>query len=123
MFQSFKPFNGYPILQAVQLVQTVQCLVAVQKFQRSRFKVRLTQRRNFYVSGILEAKLLIFLAEAKKRHRVKLLGFCLIPNHFHLVLEPAHRTALSQFRDHARGYEHLMRPSQEKMFTSFRRSS
>ena len=37
-----------------QTVQTVQCLAAVQKFQRSRFKVRLTQRRNFHVSGILE---------------------------------------------------------------------
>jgi len=29
---------------AVQVVQTVQCLAGVQKFQRSRFKVRLTQR-------------------------------------------------------------------------------
>ena len=37
------------------------------------------------------------LAEAKKRHQVKLFGFCLMPNHFHLVLEPAHQTALSQF--------------------------
>jgi len=26
----------------------------VQKFQRSRFKVRLTQRRNFHISGILK---------------------------------------------------------------------
>jgi putative transposase len=40
--------------------------------------------------------LLTFLPEAKKRHWVKLLGFCLMPNHFQLVLEPAHRTALSQ---------------------------
>ena len=100
-----------------------------------------------------------------------------MPNHFQLVLEPAHRTALSQFMQwlltsHARryhkhygssghiwqgrfksfpvqrdehlitmlryvlqnsiraglsstvrGYEHLMRASLEKMFTSFRRSS
>jgi putative transposase len=37
------------------------------------------------------------LAEAKKRHRVKLFGFCLMPNHFHLVVEPADQTALSQF--------------------------
>src|SRR5438874_10054493 len=42
------------LLQPVQNVQAVQCLAAVQKFQRSRFKVRLTQRRNFHVSGILE---------------------------------------------------------------------
>ena len=40
---------------------------------------------------------LSLLAEAKKRHRVKLFGFCLMPNHFHLVVEPAHQTALSQF--------------------------
>lgn len=37
------------------------------------------------------------LAEAKQRHRVKLFGFCLMPNHFHLVVEPDHPTALSQF--------------------------
>jgi putative transposase len=40
---------------------------------------------------------LSLLADAKKRHRMKLLGFCLLPNHFHLVLEPADQTALSQF--------------------------
>ena len=40
---------------------------------------------------------LSLLAEAKKLHRVKLFGFCLMPNHFHLVVEPAHPTALSQF--------------------------
>ena len=40
---------------------------------------------------------LSLLIEAKKRHRVKMFGFCLMPNHFHLVLEPAHQTALSQF--------------------------
>jgi REP element-mobilizing transposase RayT len=40
---------------------------------------------------------LSLLAEAKQRHRVKLFAFCLMPNHFHLVLEPAHQTALSQF--------------------------
>ena len=28
---------------------------------------------------------------------MKLLGFCLLPNYFHLVLEPADQTALSQF--------------------------
>lgn len=40
---------------------------------------------------------LSLLGEAKKRHRLKLFGFCLMPNHFHLVVEPAHETALSQF--------------------------
>ena len=40
---------------------------------------------------------LSLLTEAKKRHRVKIFGFCVMPNHFHLVLEPAHQTARSQF--------------------------
>lgn len=40
---------------------------------------------------------LSLLGEAKDRYRVKLLAFCLMPNHFHLVLEPAHQNALSQF--------------------------
>jgi putative transposase len=40
---------------------------------------------------------LSLLVEAKKRHQVKMSGFCLMPNHFHLVLEPPHQTALSQF--------------------------
>ena len=40
---------------------------------------------------------LSLLVEAKKRHRVKLFAFCLMPNHFHLVIEPEHSTALSNF--------------------------
>jgi putative transposase len=28
---------------------------------------------------------------------VKIFGFCLMPNHFHFLLEPAHESALSQF--------------------------
>jgi putative transposase len=37
------------------------------------------------------------LAEAKERHRVKLFAFCLMPNHFHFVIEPEHPTGLSRF--------------------------
>jgi len=37
---------------------------------------------------------LSLVAEGKKRHRVKIFGICLMPNHFHRVLEPAHETAL-----------------------------
>ena len=40
---------------------------------------------------------LSLLVAAKARHPVKLFGFCLMPNHFHLVLEPAHQTVMSQF--------------------------
>jgi putative transposase len=50
----------------------------------------------FHKSQDYEA-FLSLLSEAKKRHRVKIFGFCVMPNHFHLVLEPAHRTALSEF--------------------------
>jgi len=37
------------------------------------------------------------LAAAKQRQAVKLLAFCLMPNHFHLVIEPESTTALSRF--------------------------
>ena len=37
------------------------------------------------------------LAAAKARHPVKLLAFCLMPNHFHLVLQPTRGTAISSF--------------------------
>jgi REP element-mobilizing transposase RayT len=37
------------------------------------------------------------LADAKKHHWVKIFGFCLMPHHSQLVLEPAHQTALNQF--------------------------
>jgi putative transposase len=37
------------------------------------------------------------LRTAKARHPVKVFAFCLMPNHFHFLLEPAHTAALSQF--------------------------
>ena len=37
------------------------------------------------------------LATAKTKHPVKVFGFCLMPNHFHLVLQPATDGALSPF--------------------------
>jgi putative transposase len=37
------------------------------------------------------------LATAKAKYPVKLLGFCLMPNHFHLVVQPATEAALSHF--------------------------
>lgn len=37
------------------------------------------------------------LAAAKTRHRVRILCFCLMPNHFHLVLQPADQNTLSKF--------------------------
>jgi Transposase and inactivated derivatives len=35
------------------------------------------------------------LATAKSKHPVKLFGFCLMPNHFHLVVQPATDVGLS----------------------------
>lgn len=37
------------------------------------------------------------LATAKAKHPVKVLAVCLMPNHFHLVLQPARDAALSPF--------------------------
>lgn len=37
------------------------------------------------------------LASAKARYGVKIFAFCLLPNHFHLIVEPSTQTALSQF--------------------------
>jgi putative transposase len=56
------------------------------------------------------------LSAAKKRESVKVLAFCLMPNHFHLVLEPEHTTALSKFMQwlltsHVRRYHRHYRSS------------
>ena len=37
------------------------------------------------------------LAQARRRYAVKIFGFCLMPNHFHLVIEPETTLALSHF--------------------------
>ena len=37
------------------------------------------------------------LSAAKVRHSVKLFAFCLMPNHFHLVVEPETQVSLSNF--------------------------
>ncbi|MDH5668630.1 MAG: transposase [Nitrospira sp.] len=43
------------------------------------------------------AAFLELLGAAKARHRLKLFAFCLMPNHFHLVVAPTTRTSLSAF--------------------------
>jgi putative transposase len=52
------------------------------------------------------------LSDAKARHPIEVLGFCLIPNHFHLVLEAAHEKSLSEFMqwlltNHVRRYRNV----------------
>ncbi len=37
------------------------------------------------------------MEEAKGRHPVKILAYCLIPNHFHMVLKPEKAEELSKF--------------------------
>ncbi len=37
------------------------------------------------------------LAAAKKKFSVKVFGLCLMPNHFHLVVQPANEATLSPF--------------------------
>lgn len=51
------------------------------------------------------------LAAAKEHHPVKLFAFCLMPNHFHLVIEPVNSLTLSRFMQwlmtsHVRRYHH-----------------
>lgn len=43
------------------------------------------------------AAFLDLLARAKSKFSVKVFGVCLMPNHFHLVLQPATETTLSLF--------------------------
>ena len=43
------------------------------------------------------AAFLALLQTAKSKYPVRVLGFCLMPNHFHLVLQPATPNALSPF--------------------------
>ena len=69
----------------------------------------------FHKGGDYEA-FLELLALAKARHSVKIFAFCLMPNHFHLVLEPSTTTALSQFMQwlltsHVRRYHRHYRGS------------
>lgn len=37
------------------------------------------------------------MKEAKERHPVKLLSYCLMPNHFHMVLMPERGAELSRY--------------------------
>lgn len=43
------------------------------------------------------AAFLALLQTAKSKYPVRVLGFCLMPNHFHLVVQPATEVALSPF--------------------------
>ena len=43
------------------------------------------------------AAFLNLLATAKSKFPIKVLGVCLMPNHFHLVVQPANEAALSRF--------------------------
>ncbi len=50
----------------------------------------------FHCPGDYRAFLELLL-EAKSRHPVKVFAFCLMPNHFHLVVQPLELTALGGF--------------------------
>src|SRR5687767_10869006 len=57
---------------------------------RSARKIKLFQKRQDY-SAFVDV-----LADGLKRHPVRLVGYCLMPNHWHLVLGPADPSAVSQ---------------------------
>lgn len=66
-----------------------------QSFNRcARFKPFTELRAGCRFWEFSKRRLSAFLGEGKKRHRAKLFGFCLMLNHFHLVLEPAHQTSI-----------------------------
>ena len=49
------------------------------------------------------------LATANAKHPVKLFGFCLMPNHVHLVVQPATEGQLSPLMQWARGQKTVTR--------------
>ena len=51
---------------------------------------------SFHKDGDYQAFLDLLVA-AKARFPVRLVGFCIIPNHFHLVVQPTSAGALSPF--------------------------
>ncbi|MFO0697910.1 MAG: transposase [Nitrospira sp.] len=81
------------------------CLPCPQSWQR--------RRPVFHADGDYRA-FLELLAAAKAKHPVKILAFCLMPNHFHLVLQPIHDASLSPFMhwwmtSHVRRYHRYYR--------------
>ena len=67
----------------------------------------------FHADGDYRA-FLELLAAAKAKHPVKILAFCLMPNHFHLVLQPVRDASLSPFMhwwmtSHVRRYHRFYR--------------
>jgi len=48
------------------------------------------------------------MEESKKRYSLKLLAYCLMPNHFHIVLMPAQSEDLSKWMQRI-GYGHPMK--------------
>lgn len=50
----------------------------------------------FHKDGDYEA-FIELIKEAKKRHYVEILGYCLMPNHFHMVLSPLQAEDLSKW--------------------------
>lgn len=51
------------------------------------------------------------LCQAKQRHPLKLLAYCVMPNHFHLIVQPEHGPDLSRFMQwlltsHVRQHHH-----------------
>lgn len=78
-------------------------------------------RRNIFPEPVDYAAFLVLLREAKERFEVRLFAYCLMPNHFHLVVSAHDRHSLSAYmhfieRSHAcdlraiartKGYGHV----------------
>jgi putative transposase len=54
-------------------------------------------RRPIFLEDVDYGDFLVLLREARERFAVKLFAYCLMPNHFHLVVSPADWRALSAY--------------------------
>jgi putative transposase len=55
------------------------------------------QKQTLFIETSDFEKYLLLLRQYKKKFNFRLFGYCLMPNHIHLILEPRHPEELSRF--------------------------
>jgi len=55
------------------------------------------QKRSIFLDAADYQRYLFLLKLYKSKYKVKLYGWCLMPNHFHLIVEPKHSETLEKF--------------------------
>lgn len=84
----------------------------IRKEEQATFSI--ASLTSFIVSFHSMPRIPNLLAEAKSKFPVKILAFCLMPNHFHLVMQPFTNPSLSSFMQwfltsHVRRYHRIYR--------------